>query len=164
MAITIIHHAQQMIINAVMDSIIRHLRNTMPENFTLRTDNGPQFISDKFNKILKHMNIKHEYIEKETPAENGDIESFHNSIKTDYIWINEINNFNEGKIIIENAFYDYNNIRPYSTLDYYPPSEFENKYKNDMDFRKEYKLYLEKLNKSQRNRYIKNKKVMSSVS
>ena len=115
-----------MIINAVMDSILRHFRNTMPENFTLRIDNGPQFISDKFNKILKHMNIKHEYTEKETPAENGDIESFHNSIKTDYIWINEINNFNEGKEIIENAFYDYNNIR--------------------------------------RNRYIKNKKVMSSVS
>ena len=136
----------------------------MPDNFTLRTDNGPQFISDKFNKILKHMNIKHEYIEKETPAENGDIESFHNSIKTDYIWINEINNFNEGKIIIENAFHDYNNIRPHSTLDYYPPSEFENKYKNDMGFRKEYKLYLEKLKKSRRNRYIKNKKVMSSVS
>ena len=72
-------------INAVMDPIIRHLRNTMPENFTLRTDNGPQFISDRFNKILKHMNIKHEYTEEETPAENGDIESFHNSIKTDYM-------------------------------------------------------------------------------
>jgi hypothetical protein len=51
------------------------------------------------------MNIKHEYIEKETPEENCDIESFHNSIKTDYIWINEISNFNEGKIIIENAFH-----------------------------------------------------------
>jgi transposase InsO family protein len=151
-------------INAVMDSIIRHFRNTMPNNFTLRTDNGPQFISNKFNKILKHMNIKHEYTEKETPTENGHIESFHNSIKTDYIWINEISNFNEGKIIIENAFHDYNNIRPHSTLDYYSPSEFENKYKNDIDFRKEYKLYLEKLKKSQRNRYIKNKKVMSSVS
>ena len=31
------------------------------------------------------MGIKHEYIERETPEENGDIESFHNSIKTDYI-------------------------------------------------------------------------------
>ena len=49
------------------------------------------------------MNIKHEYIEKETPEENGDIEIFHNSIKTDYIWINEISNCNEGKIIIEKS-------------------------------------------------------------
>ena len=37
-------------------------------------------------------------------------------------------------------------------------------YLKSIEFRKEYKLYLEKLNKSQRNRYIKNKKVMSSVS
>ena len=33
---------------------------------------------------------------------------------SDYIWINEINNFNEGKEIIENAFNDYNNTRPHS--------------------------------------------------
>ena len=70
------------------------------------------------------MNIKHEYIENETSVENGDIESFHNSIKTDYIWVNEMNNFNEGKEIIENAFNDYNNIRPHSTLDYYSPLQF----------------------------------------
>ena len=48
---------------------------------------------------LNLMGINHEYIERETPEENGDIESFHNSIKTDYIWINEINNFNDSKII-----------------------------------------------------------------
>ena len=33
---------------------------------------------------LKTRNIKHEYIEKETPDENGDIESFDNPIKTEY--------------------------------------------------------------------------------
>ena len=76
------------------------------------------------------------HIKKGIPEENSDIESFHNSIKTNYIWINEINNFNDCKIIIENAFHDYNNIRPHSTLDYYPTSEFENKYKNDMGLRK----------------------------
>ena len=63
----------------------------------------------------------HEYIERDTPEKNGDIESLYNSTKTDYICIIEINNFSDGKVIIENAFYDYNNIRPYSTLDHYPP-------------------------------------------
>ena len=52
---------------------------------TIPLNKHPSGISGKFNKILKHMNIKHEYTEKETPTENGDIESFHNSIKTDYI-------------------------------------------------------------------------------
>ena len=36
------------------------------------------------------MIINCEYIEKENSEENEDIESFHNSIKTRYIWINEI--------------------------------------------------------------------------
>lgn len=102
-------------INAVDNAIIRKFNGNMPDNITLRTDNGPQYISKEFNNYLKLMNINHEYIEKETPEENGDIESFHNSIKTDYIWINEISNFNEGKIIIENAFYDYNNISSFHT-------------------------------------------------
>ncbi|WP_287961357.1 integrase core domain-containing protein [Acidiplasma sp.] len=56
------------------------------------------------------------HIKKGIPEENSDIESFHNSIKTNYIWINEINNFNDCKIIIEKAFHDYNNIRPHYTL------------------------------------------------
>ena len=72
-------------INAVDDAVIRKFNGRVPDNLTLRTDNGPQYISTEFNEYLKTMNIEHEYIEKETPEENGDIESFHNSIKTDYI-------------------------------------------------------------------------------
>ena len=89
--------------------------------------------------------MKHEYIEKETLEENGDIESFHNSIKTDYIWIDEINNFNEGKEIIENAFNDYNNTRPHSTLDYYSPLQFLDKWNNDSNFREYYRSFLKNL-------------------
>ena len=95
----------------------------MPDNITLRTDNGPQYISKEFNSYLKTMGINHEYIEKETPEENGDIESFHNSIKTDYIWINEINNFSDSKIIIENAFYDYD-----KAIDFYREILHGNRY------------------------------------
>ena len=111
------------------------------------------------------MGINHEYIEKETPTENGDIESFHNSIKTDYIWINEINNFSDGKIIIENAFYDYNNTRPHSTLDYYSPLQFLDKWNNDKGFREYYRGFLNKLKESykrRRNNYYN--KVMINVS
>ena len=98
------------------------------------------------------MRINHEYIERETPEENGDIESFHNSIKTDYIWINEINNFNEGKEIIENAFYDYNNMRPHSTLDYYSPLQFLDKWNNDSSFREKYRAFLRNLKDGYRRR------------
>lgn len=46
----------------------------------------------------------------------------------------EMNNFNDGKIIIENAFHDYNNIRPHSTLDYYSPLQFLDKWNSDNSF------------------------------
>ena len=72
-------------INAIDDAIIRKFNGVIPDNITLRTDNDLQYISKEFNNYLKIMGIKHEYIEKETPEDNGDIESFHNSIKTDYI-------------------------------------------------------------------------------
>jgi transposase InsO family protein len=139
-------------INAVDDSIIRKFNGIIPDNITLRTDNGPQYISKEFNNYLKTMNIKHEYIEKETPEENGDIESFHNSIKTDYIWVNEINNFNDGKTIIENAFHDYNNTRPHSTLDYYSPLQFLDKWNNDSKFREYYRGFLKNLKESYQRR------------
>ena len=139
-------------INAVDNAIIRKFNGNIPDNLTLRTDNGPQYISKEFNNYLKTINIKHEYIEKETPEENGDIESFHNSIKTDYIWINEINNFNDGKIIIENAFNDYNNTRPHSTLDYYPPLKFLEKWNYDSSFREYYRVFLKNLKDGYRRR------------
>ncbi len=139
-------------INAVDDAVIRKFNGNIPDNLTLRTDNGPQYISKEFNEYLKTMNINHEYIEKETPEENGDIESFHNSIKTDYIWINEINNFNERKEIIENAFHDYNNIRPHSTMDYYSPVQFLDKWNSDSSFREYYKSFLKNLKDGYRRR------------
>ncbi|WMT50861.1 MAG: integrase core domain-containing protein [Ferroplasma sp.] len=139
-------------INAMDDSIMRKFNGIIPENITLRTDNGPQYISREFNNYLKTMGINHEYIERETPEENGDIESFHNSKKTDYIWINEINNFNDGKEIIENAFHDYNSIRPHSTLDYYSPLQFLDKWNNDSSFREYYRAFLKNLKDGYRRR------------
>ena len=139
-------------ISAMDDSIIRKFNGIVPDNITLRTDNGPQYISKEFNNYLKTMGINHEYIEKETPEENGDVESFHNSIKTDYIWINEINNFSDGKAIIKNAFYDYNNIRPHSTLDYYSPMQFLDKWNNDSSFREYYRGFLKNLKESYKRR------------
>ena len=42
---------------------------------------------------MKLLGIRLEYIQKQTPEDNGNIESFHNSIKTDYIWPVDISDF-----------------------------------------------------------------------
>ena len=107
-------------------------------NLILRTDNGPQYISREFRESMKLLGIKSEYIQKHTPEDNGDIESFHNSLKTDYIWVNDIETFDDAKRLMEQAFIDYNTVRPHSSIDYLAPDEFERRWMNDEGFRKQF--------------------------
>jgi putative transposase len=122
-------------IRSVENAVLPAFNGTVPEDLVLRTDNGPQYISNEFRSAMKLLGIKLEYIQKHTPEDNGNIESFHNSIRTDYIWPNEFRNFNDASIEIEKAFYDYNECRPHSSIDYLPPREFRRKFLNDKAFR-----------------------------
>ena len=67
---------------------------------------------------MKLLGIKLEYIQKRTPEDNGNIELFHNSIKTDYIWPNEFGDLHEASITIGKAFTYYNECKPHSSIDY----------------------------------------------
>ena len=78
-----------------------------PRDLIMRTDNGPQYISDTFKNTVKTLGIKLQYIQKHTPEDNGGIESFHNSLKTDYIWVSDIETFEDAKKLMEYAFTDY---------------------------------------------------------
>ena len=123
---------------SVEDAVIRTFDGKPPSNLVLRTDNGPQYISSKFREYIGLLGIKLEYIQKHTPENNGDIESFHNSLKTDYIWPNEFNNYQEASVMIEYAFHDYNEKRPHSSIGYLPPREFRRRFMNEQSFREEY--------------------------
>ena len=84
---------------------------------------------------MKLLGIELEYIQKRTPEDNGEIESFHNSIKIDYIRPSEFRDFHEASITIGKAFSDYNECRPYSSIDYLPPRELRRKLLEDSEFR-----------------------------
>jgi len=53
--------------------------NGKPE--AIRTDNGPEFISRVLDRFLFKERIKHEFIEKGKPYQNGYIESFMDKIR-----------------------------------------------------------------------------------
>jgi transposase InsO family protein len=134
-------------IMSVDDAVMRTFDRGVPEGLTLRTDNGPQYNSQEFRSSMNVMSIALEYIKKHTPEDNGDIESFHNSIKTDYIWPFEFRNYSEASVAIEKAFKDYNEHRPHSSIDYLPPREFRRRFLEDQSFREKYVKKLEvKLN------------------
>ncbi|MCL4326583.1 MAG: IS3 family transposase [Candidatus Thermoplasmatota archaeon] len=104
----------------------------------LRTDNGTQYTSKMFKEGVKALGFKQEYIEKNTPEDNGDIESFHNSIKTDYIWTNEFRTYEEVNRAIKEAYRDYNEERPHSTIEYMSPNEFIERWNVDENFGERY--------------------------
>ena len=109
-----------------------------PHNIILRTDNGPQYTSEIFKNTVKILGIRSEYIQKHTPEDNGDIESFHNSLKTDYIWINDLETFEDAEKLIEHAFINYNTIRPHSSISFLSPDEFERRWNESEDFRNKF--------------------------
>ena len=94
-----------------------------------------QYIAKSFKDTVRLLNIKHEYIKKQTPEDNGDIESFHNSLKTDYIWQNDLESYEDAKELMEYSFNDYNNYRPHSSIGYLTPLEFEKQWNSSEKFR-----------------------------
>ena len=125
-------------IKAVEKAYAGRFPDGKPSNLILRTDNGPQYIAREFRESMKIMEIGQEYIQKHTPEDNGDIESFHNSIKTDYIWTNDIETFEDAEKLVEYEFNDYNTFRPHSSISFLAPDEFEKRWNGNETFRKQF--------------------------
>ena len=144
-------------VKPVEDAHAIRYTNSNLNNLVLRTDNDPQYIAKSFKAPARLLNIPHEYIEKQTPEDNGDIESFHNSLKIDYIWLNDLESYEDAKELIECAFNDYNdynNYRPHSSIGYLTPVEFEKQWNNSEEFRNK---FLEERKKKEERR-LKNSK------
>ncbi len=59
----------------------------------VRTDNGPQFISNKFELACKNLSIKHERIPQKSPNSNAHIEAFHSILEEASLRLNEFYTF-----------------------------------------------------------------------
>ena len=66
-----------------IDSITNAVSVENPDcsRLRLRTDNGTQYTSSNFRKAASVFGIKHEFIWKHTPEQNGHVESFHKTLK-----------------------------------------------------------------------------------
>lgn len=100
---------------------IRCKNNEKP---VIRTDNGPQFISNVFNNECENLKLVHERIPYNTPNKNAHIESFHRLLEDDCMSINNFSNYMQAYIAILGYIEYYNNVRIHSALDYYSPNEY----------------------------------------
>ena len=90
----------------------------------LRADNGPQYTSNAFRESMKALGPRLEHIMYRTPEQNGGIESFHKTLKREYVWPFEFNSFQDADRAMDVAFADYNQSRIHSSLGYLTPYEF----------------------------------------
>jgi putative transposase len=108
---------------SVEDALVSH-RQLGLAHLRLRADNGPQYTSRAFRESMQVLGLELEHIMYRTPEQNGTIESFHRSLKKEYVWPYEFDSFQEAEKAIDAAFVDYNERRIHSSLGYLAPSEF----------------------------------------
>ena len=111
------------------NNVIKHLDNLAqikgyPES--IRTDNGPEFISDVFKNWTIKNNISLQYIQPGKPAQNAYIERFNRTYREDILDIHLFDNLKEVKNITNNWIKIYNEERPHEALENHTPNSFYN--------------------------------------
>jgi len=92
----------------------------IPEH--IRSDNGPEFIAKRVRGWLKRFNVKTLFIEPGSPWENGYIESFNGKLRDELLDREIFDTLYETKVLVERWRWEYNTIRPHSSLGYRPPA------------------------------------------
>ena len=70
------------------------------------------------------LGIRHEFIWKHAPEQNGHVGSFHGTLKKEYVWPHDFARFQDAEVVRAKVFVDYNENRIHSALGYITPSEF----------------------------------------
>jgi putative transposase len=92
----------------------------IPEH--IRSDNGPEFTAKAIRKWLARLGVKTLYIEPGSPWENGYVESFNDKLQDELLKREIFTTLMEAKILVERWRWEYNHIRPHSSLGYKPPA------------------------------------------
>ena len=88
----------------------------------LRSDNGPEFVSEYVREWLGRVGAKTLFIEPGSPWENGYIESFNGKLRDELLNGEIFDTVTEAKVVTERWRRHYNAIRPHSSLGYQPPA------------------------------------------
>lgn len=94
----------------------------------IRTDNGPQFVSDVFGGFCESQKVIHERIPKKSPNCNAYIESFHSIIERECFQRYAFEFFEEAYFKVSDFIEFYNDRRYHGSLNYLSPTQFHEIY------------------------------------
>jgi transposase InsO family protein len=87
----------------------------------IRSDNGSEFTAHAVREWLGQVGVGTLYIEPASPWENGYVESFNGKLRDELLDREIFFTLDEAKVLIERWRWEYNTIRPHSSLGYRPP-------------------------------------------
>ncbi|WP_372365041.1 IS3 family transposase [Candidatus Uabimicrobium sp. HlEnr_7] len=109
---------QDFCIQALQDAL-----DTKHKPCIFNTDQGSQFTSNEFTKVLKNNGIKISMDGKGRCLDNVIIERFWRSLKYEEVFLNEYHTVEQAKLAIREYIQFYNNERIHQSLDYATPRE-----------------------------------------
>mgnify|MGYP003863389985 CR=1 FL=1 len=90
----------------------------------IRTDNGPQFISEKFEDLCVQAGVTHERIPVKTPNMNAHVEAFHSILEDECYGRHEFASFKHAYEVVADYMEYYNRRRRHGALRYMSPQAF----------------------------------------
>lgn len=105
----------------VIDCLERLLVTTGRCPRHLRSDNGPEFIAREVRQWLEQAGVKAHYIDPGAPWQNGHVESFHASLRAEWLDRELFFDLEEVQTQAEDWRQYYNYSRPHGALGYHPP-------------------------------------------
>jgi putative transposase len=91
----------------------------------LRSDSGPEFVSQAILQWLTDNRIDTAVIDPGKPWQNGTNESFNGKLRDECLSLEWFRSRREASVIIEAWRKHYNTVRPHQSLNYLTPSEFK---------------------------------------
>lgn len=91
----------------------------------LRTDNGPELISQKLAAWTEEHNVKQAFIQPGKPAQNAFVERFNRTYREDVLDAYLFSTIEEVQAITADWLEEYNTLRPHDALGGLPPYQFK---------------------------------------
>jgi len=88
---------------------------------TIRTDNGPEFISSNLYQWTQKNEVELRFIQPGEPTQNAFIERFNGSVRKELLNAHIFNSLEQARNKAEEWFIDYNYYRPHESLKNQPP-------------------------------------------
>ncbi len=107
-----------------VESFVQRVKDKYPfARPKLINDNGSQFISHEFKKLLHRLEIQQVFTRRNHPQTNGKIERLNGTVKQEAIRPNSPQSYQEAWEVLNNYSYQYNHQRLHAGINYLRPAD-----------------------------------------